>query len=172
MLTGQLADVAITLAGPASATPGSTIEYVRTIVNAGPSQADGVTLFLVTVRGGVTAVPGVCTTFPCALGSFAPGETRAVTSTVTIPPDYTGPVTFVIRQAVNTQSFDPALANNIAAVTTTIGDVGDVADLSITKTGPATAVPGGRVTYDDHGRQRRTRCRDRRPGRRSDAGWT
>ena len=100
-----------------------------------------------TVRGGVTAVPGVCTTFPCALGSFAPGETRAVTSSVTIPPDYTGPVTFVIMQGVNTQSFDPALANNIAAVTTTIGDVGDVADLSITKTGPATAVPGGRVTY-------------------------
>ena len=69
-----------------------------------------------------------------------------MTSTVTIPPDYTGPVTFVIRQAVNTQSFDPAPANNIAAVTTTIGESA-VADLSITKTGPATAVPGGRVTY-------------------------
>jgi uncharacterized repeat protein (TIGR01451 family) len=40
--------------------------------------------------------------------------------------------------------FDPRPENNAASVATTITHL---ADLSITKTGPTTAVPGGRVTY-------------------------
>ena len=91
-------------------------------------------------------MPSVCTSLPCALGSFAPGETRDVTSSVTIPPDYQGPVTLVVRQAVNTQSFDPVPANNSAVVTTTIGS-GSGADLSISKAGPATTNRGQQVTY-------------------------
>ena len=69
-----------------------------------------------------------------------------MTSSVTIPPDYQGPVTLVVRQAVNTQSFDPVPANNSAVVTTTIGS-GTGADLSISKAGPATTNRGQQVTY-------------------------
>ena len=39
----QRADVRITKAGPATATPGSTVVYTLTVVNDGPSIADTVT---------------------------------------------------------------------------------------------------------------------------------
>ena len=114
VLTGRLADVAITLVGPAFLAPGTSGDYLITIVNAGPSQADRVTLFLTTMPGRGDSVPGVCTTFPCALGSLAPGESREVTATLSPPADYAGPPTFDHASARRQRSFDP-LPNNIAS---------------------------------------------------------
>ncbi len=64
----------------------------------------------------------------------------------TLPPpaDYAGPPTVTVGSLAVSAPFDPRPENNAASVVTTITQV---ADLSITKTGPTTAVPGGRVTY-------------------------
>ena len=53
---------------------------------------------------------------------------------------------------VDTDSLPPGIvdinpSNNTASVTTMVVGVPQVADLSVTKTGPATANPGDTITY-------------------------
>jgi uncharacterized repeat protein (TIGR01451 family) len=50
----------------------------------------------------------------------------------------------IVQSLAVSAPFDPRPENNAASVVTTVTQL---ADLSITKTGPTTAVPGGRVTY-------------------------
>ncbi len=69
---------------------------------------------------------------------------REVIATLSPPADYAGPPTLIVRALAVSAPFDPLPVNNAATVVTTVTAL---ADLSITKTGPTTAVPGGRVTY-------------------------
>ena len=89
-------------------------------------------------------VRGACSSLPCAVGALAPGELREVIATLSPPADYAGPPTVIVRALAVSAPFDPRPENNAASVVTTVTQL---ADLSITKTGPTTAVPGGRVTY-------------------------
>jgi uncharacterized repeat protein (TIGR01451 family) len=89
-------------------------------------------------------VRGACSSLPCVLGELAPGEAREVIATLSPPADYGCPPTLTVQSLAVGTPFDPRPENNAASVVTTVTQL---ADLSITKTGPASAVSGGRVTY-------------------------
>ncbi len=164
----SLADVQVTQAGPSFLAPGTSggllhhDRQCRTIADPehDPDGADSARLLPVTVRG-------ACSSLPCALGALAPGELREVIATLSPPADYAGPPTVIVRALAVSAPFDPRPENNVASVVTTVTQL---ADLSITKTGPTTAVPGAASDLCGHGRQRRTLCRDRGHGGRSDSG--
>lgn len=133
--------------GPATVVAGQTITYTIAVINDGPSDATGVSVADPTPAGLVfQATSGDCTTaFPCALGTLVPGATRTITATYQVPPDYAAPDPIVNTATVSATSAESDLANNRADATTTLGP--PQADLLVTKSGPATVVPGNTVTY-------------------------
>ena len=140
-----LADVQVTQAGPSFLAPGTSGDYLIMIANVGPSRTASTALLMPTPSDFVpVTVRGACSSLPCALGELAPGEAREVIATLSPPADYAGPPTLIVRSLAMSAPFDPRPENNAASVVTTVTQL---ADLSITKTGPTTAVPGGRVTY-------------------------
>ena len=141
----SLADVQVTQAGPSFLAPGTSGDYLITIANVGPSRTASTALLMPTPLDFVpVTVRGACSSLPCALGELAPGELREVIATLSPPADYAGPPTVIVRALAVSAPFDPRPENNAASVVTTVTQL---ADLSITKTGPTTAVPGARVTY-------------------------
>ena len=140
-----LADVQVTQVGPSLLAPGTSGDYHITIANVGPSRTASTTLLMPAPSDSVPlTVRGACSSLPCVLGELAPGEARDVIATLSPPADYAGPPTLIVQALAMSAPFDPRPENNVASVATTITQL---ADLSITKTGPTTAVPGGRVTY-------------------------
>ena len=140
-----LADVQVTQAGPSFLAPGTSGDYLIMIANVGPSRTTSTTLMMPTPPGFLpVTVRGACSSLPCTVGALAPGESREVIATLSPPADYAGPPTVIVRSLAVSAPFDPRPENNAASVVTTVTQV---ADLSITKTGPTTAVPGQRVTY-------------------------
>ena len=141
----SLADAQVTQAGPSFLAPGTSGDYFIMIANAGPSQTQSTTLMVPTPPGfSPVTVRGACSSLPCTVGALAPGELREVIATLSPPADYAGPPTVTVQALAVSAPFDPLPGNNVASVVTTVTQL---ADLSITKTGPTTAVPGGRVTY-------------------------
>jgi large repetitive protein len=141
----EQADVQVTKTGPASAIRGNQVTYTITVTNAGPSTAAGVTLTDPTPPG-LVFISTSCGAFPCALGALAPGASASVTATYGIPPTYDGPDPIVNRATAMATTPDPALANNNGAWATELSP--NQADLSVTKTGPATVNAGGVASYD------------------------
>ena len=86
-----MADVTVAKDGPDRATPGTNAVFTITVTNDGPSVATNVVLADPTPPGLVfVSNSGACTTaFPCALGTLAPGATRTVTTTFSVPSTYT-----------------------------------------------------------------------------------
>ena len=141
----SLADAQVTMAGPSVLAPGTSADYFITIVNAGPSQTQSTTLMVPTPPGfGPAGVRGACSSLPCTVGALAPGDLREVIATLAPPAAYAGPPTVTVQAIAVSTPFDQLPGNNIASVETTIAQL---ADLSITKSGPTTAVPGQQVTY-------------------------
>ena len=141
----SLADVQVTLAGPSFLAPGTSADYLIGIANVGPSQTQSTTLMVPTPPGfSPVTVRGACSSLPCAVGVLAPGELREVVATLSPPANYAGPPTVTVQALAVSTPFDPRPENNVASVVTTVTQG---ADLSITKTGPTTAVPGTQVTY-------------------------
>ena len=139
-----VADVRITKTGPSAVTPGGTAAYTITITNAGPSATAGVTLNASTPIGLLLAgLTGACTAVPCTISGLAPGESRVIGLMFTVPAAYAGPNLIVVSTTIGSPS-DPNPANNTATVSTAVNAS---ADLSIAKTGPATALSGQTVTY-------------------------
>ena len=88
---------------------------------------------------------GDCTTaFPCALGTMPAGQTRTIVSTFLVPIAY-GAASIVNTASVTATVADGDSADNSASVTTAV--VPPSADLSIAKTGPASATPGTTFSY-------------------------
>ena len=115
------ADLSITKSGPAFSTAGSPIVYTITVTNNGPSDAAAVSV-TDPDPAGTTFVSnaGACTTaFPCSLGTITAGQSKTITSTFSTPPSFTAVTSFSAASA----------------------------DLSITKSGPASATNGSIVTY-------------------------
>ena len=117
---------------------------------------------------GPVAVRGACSSLPCTVGALAPGELREVIATLSPPADLCRSSDGDRASDRRKHSLRSTLpGNNTASVETTITQL---ADLSITKTGPTTAVPGQQVTYAVTVANAGPSDRDRGQGRRSDAG--
>src|SRR5205085_2686615 len=80
--------------------------------------------------------------YPCNLGTLTNGQTATITSTYSTSPNFSGNVTNTTTVSANEN--DPNNTNNTASATT---NVGAQSDLSINKTGPASANTGQNITY-------------------------
>jgi uncharacterized repeat protein (TIGR01451 family) len=142
---GPQADLKITKSGPASVNPGQNIVYTIVVTNLGPSDAPTTTVNDPTPVGiAFISNSGGCTTaFPCDLNTIPAGQSVTITSTYSVPSNYSGGSisnTASVSSAVN----DPIVTNNSATATT---NVGSAADVGITKTGPSSVSLGQNITY-------------------------
>lgn len=148
------ADVGVTLAGPAAAAPDSEIAYVATATNNGPSTARDVSAYFEDYPGTFVSIdapspwecngpnPGATSPAGCNLSELPAGATTTVTLVVHVDPDATDSISNGVTVSSLT---DPNTANDSASIDTVIGDA--AADLSVAKTGPATAAAGTDLTY-------------------------
>jgi len=143
----QRADVSIAKAGPATAAPGSQVSYTLTVQNAGPSAATNVVVTdtlppgatFVSASGGATPLGGVVT---WNVANLAATASQVFNLTVSTAPGAVGSIRNA--SAVWADQFDGVSANDSSSVTTSLVAS---ADLAITKTGPASALPGAQITY-------------------------
>ncbi|HSP34165.1 MAG TPA: hypothetical protein VLU46_07620 [Thermoanaerobaculia bacterium] len=140
------ADVKVIKSGPATAGSGSTINYSIDVTNLGPSYATGVSLDD-PAQPGLTFlgfVSGPCGSFPCPLGTMSNGQTISVVASYKVTAT-SGSVSNVAN--ITGTSTDPVSANNSSTATTTVTP-NLQADVSITKTAPATILPGSNVNFN------------------------
>jgi uncharacterized repeat protein (TIGR01451 family) len=137
------ADLSIVKTGPATAPAGNNVTYPITVHNAGPSDAQSVTTSD-TLPPGTTLVSLVQNTGPANGGTLPAGGTETFTLIVNVNANTASGATITNTANVTSTTTDPDLTNNASSVTTSISTL---ADLSIVKTGPATAVAGINVTY-------------------------
>ena len=147
MIAQTNADLAATIAGPASSLAGQPITYTATFTNNGASAASNAvaTVQLAAGLSGVTlsqgtydATTGVIT-FP-TVASAAPGT--ALSYTISYTPTATG--TYSASANYTSSTPDANTANNTASTTTTVTPS---ADLTVKLNAPTTAAIGGAVTY-------------------------
>src|SRR5439155_7007323 len=141
----------------------ANLPYTITVTNNGPDPAANVNWSdsLPTMPTGITFVslsqgsgPAFSCTTPavgsggtvnCSIASFASGASAAFTLTVHIPAATAFNGSQILNQLQLTSSTpDPDQSNNFPVATTTVQVS---ADVSITKTGPATAVAGTNISY-------------------------
>lgn len=149
-------DLAVTKSGPATVTAGNNITYTITVTNNGPSNAVSVamsdplplntTFVSVTQNSGPTfncnAPPvGANGTVTCATSLLVSGSTATFTLVARVNPGASGTV---VNAASVPQTNDPNTANNSSSTTATVTQS---SDLSVTKSGPPSAVAGSNVTY-------------------------
>ena len=144
-----LADLAITKTGPATVAAGGGVTYQLAVSNGGPSSATSVSVsdtlpagvsFVSASGGGWTCgeAAGVVT---CTRPSLTVGSAPTITVNVTAP---AAAGSLVNNATVSAATADPNLSNNTDQLITTVTAV---ADLSLTKTGPATIGAGGAIAY-------------------------
>jgi uncharacterized repeat protein (TIGR01451 family) len=142
---GAQADLSIVKTGPALTSPGQDIVYTVTVTNNGPSPATNTTVSDVTPVGiAFLSNSGACATqYPCNVGLLNAGQSAVITSTYTVPGNYSG-ATVVNTASVASDVNDPDTSDNSS---TTTASVAQDTDLSITKSGPVAVAPGQTVTY-------------------------
>jgi uncharacterized repeat protein (TIGR01451 family) len=151
-LTPQ-ADLALVKTGPGTLVPGQNAVYTVTATNLGPSSAvtaswndtlpPGTTFVSLASPGGwscTTPAVGAGGPVTCSIPSFDPPAPAVFTLTVKLDPGVPSGTAIANVAIVSSPTPDPNPANNAS---TTSGTAAASADLSISKTGPATAVPGG-----------------------------
>lgn len=147
------ADLAVTMAAPATVAPGAATTYTLTVADRGPDAAGNLTLTATlpatltapTITGSGCAV--VAGTLTCTRAALAGGATWTVTVSGTAPVDGADPVDgeqLIGNAAVVSSTADPDLTNNAGAATTTVVAS---ADLAVDVVGPADVVPGAAVGY-------------------------
>jgi uncharacterized repeat protein (TIGR01451 family) len=142
---GAQADLSVSKSGPATVSPGQNVVYTIVVTNNGPSPATS-TVVSDPTPGGLAfqSNSGACNVpFPCPLGTLNAGQSATITSTYTVPGNYSG-ATIVNSATVSSGVNDPNTADNTAAATT---NVIQQTDLSITKSGPSAASPGSTIVY-------------------------
>ena len=147
-------DLGVIKTGSQAAGPDTDVEYTITLTNGGPQDAENVSL--------TDTLPGTMTfvslAFPPALNCTTPaiGAGGTITCTATtlpvgttiltltghIPADTSSGTTFQNTASVTSDN-DPNGENNAATITTTVSSV----DISITKSGPASADAGTDVSF-------------------------
>lgn len=154
-LTTSAVDLSVTKSAPATAAAGSPLQYTISVANLGPDAAANVQLADILPPGttfvslnqntgpaGSCATPlaGSSGTVACGWAGLAVNATATFTLTVT-----PGDVAVVTNTAsISSDSFDTNASNDSSSASTTITPV---ADLGVTKSGPASATAGTNVTY-------------------------
>jgi uncharacterized repeat protein (TIGR01451 family) len=147
-----VAEVDLTKTTPATAHAGDTITYTLTATNSGPDAATDVLLSDPLDQGLVSrpVLPAGCvlqgSTVVCTAGTLAVGQVKTFTFTVTIAPGLaTGtPIDNCAQASSDTTILSPAPTP--ACAQTVIVPV-PAADVAISKTGPATVLPNGTISY-------------------------
>ncbi|MCW3042209.1 MAG: conserved repeat domain protein, partial [Actinobacteria bacterium] len=144
------ADLSITKTAPATASTNSPLAYTIVATNNGPGAATGVgvtdtlpsAVTFVSASSGCTNASGTVT---CTIGNLANGASSTITINVTTPAT---PATIMNTAVVGGNETDPNTANNTATASTTVtATTTPSADLSITKTAPATASTSSPLAY-------------------------
>jgi len=157
-LTVTTVDPAITKSGPPTATGGQTISYTIALVNNGSDTATNVH-WLDTLPPGTTfnalihnsgstfncQTPTVGTggTIDCFLVTFGGGATANYTLVLNIDPSFANGATLTNTAAVSSDS-DINQSNNSSSTSATVAGVTDV---SVTKSGPASANAGSNISW-------------------------
>ena len=149
------ADVSVTKNGPGVITRGNTISYTLVALNNGPQTASNVVVedpipAGLTFNQGASSVGCVQNgvNILCDNLSLASGQSRSYTVSFNVPPTYACNGTIQNAASVSTSTTDPNPANNQSqTISTTVQCPVDEADLSITKTGPATVNRGTTISY-------------------------
>ena len=153
-------NISITKTGPDTAHPGDDVTYTITVVNNGPDDATDVNMTddlpvgetLKVFNFGPGAPPATCNlvgAIICSIPGLASGQSITMFATVTISPAF-GAGTVLTNTAVarpGPGQLDLDLASNFSSSSLQI--LVPDADLSVTKSGPATAIAGdpANVTY-------------------------
>ncbi|MFC4820186.1 DUF6923 family protein [Dokdonella ginsengisoli] len=142
-----LADLLVTKSGPATVTPGDDVVYTIVVTNQGPSEATNVVVADATPAGLVfVSNAGACTTaYPCSIGTLANGASATITTTYSVPANYSGANPIVNTATVSSDTPDPDPTNNQGSAQTGVGPGN--ADLSIVKTGPAAVASNAAISY-------------------------
>jgi len=135
------ADLAVTLAGPASVDFGAAAIYTINVANNGQSPAPQVIVSdTIPAIGSTfvssTASQGVCsssgTTLTCNLGAMAAGSTAVITFTLDVSAQGTNQVSAQARDAAGNLLADPTPGDNTASLTTTINGTKTTTDIQVT----------------------------------------
>jgi len=139
------ADLVLTKSAPATAKVGDQFDYVMLVENKGPDGATDVELNDPLPTGLTFVSSDDCNSvMVCMLGSIASGDSRMVTVTVEVTEALAG-TTVVNTAVVNGAEFDPTPEDNTDTVSTVIGLL---ANLKVSKTGPAQAQAGSRIGWN------------------------
>ena len=142
-----LADLVVTkLASAAAVNAGDAVSYSVRVRNAGPSPATAVVVkdtlpangSFVTGSAGNASLANNVLTWP-AIPSLAAGDSAVYSLSVIAPAGGS----MRNAAAASTATAESSTANNTAAVVTTI----NAADMTVSKSGPASAAPGETITY-------------------------
>ncbi|MDP6575091.1 MAG: hypothetical protein QF755_01185 [Candidatus Peribacteraceae bacterium] len=149
------ADLTVTKSGPANVNQGSTVSYVLTAINLGPDTATNVVVSD-PIPAGLVFNAGLSdpacvqqgTDILCDNLNLANGASHAYTVVFDVPQTVACNSVVPNQASVSTSTTDPNSTNNQSSiVNTTVLCPVNQSDLSITKTGPATAQKGGTITY-------------------------
>jgi uncharacterized repeat protein (TIGR01451 family) len=151
---GASADLSIAKSGPATVLAGNTITYTLTAANGGPDPAQSVVVAdtLPAVLSGAQfcvgsgCTPGAAWTGSAGLGTIVSGGSTTVTVTATVPAGTADGTVLSNQATVSSDTADPVPANNTSATLATT--VHTSADLSIAKSGPASATAGASAGFD------------------------
>jgi uncharacterized repeat protein (TIGR01451 family) len=149
--TRKTADLAITKSAPASATPGTTFNYVLLVTNNGPNPSVGAVVTDTLPAGLVfqSASPGCVFVSPkvtCTLGTLVNGASTTLTIGVRVSSPFTGTLPIVNTASVATvNEVDPVSPNNSSSASTVLD--ASVADLALVKTAPSVVRPGALLVY-------------------------
>jgi uncharacterized repeat protein (TIGR01451 family) len=148
--------VGIQKTGPTAAVAGGNVAYQLTVINAGPDTALNVSLndplpgsmtfVSLTSPAGyacVTPAVGANGTVTCTIASLTQGNQGTFTLVGKVPPGTPSGTVFENVATVTTTTIDPSSENDVATIDTVVS----AADVSITMTGPSSAVAGGNGSY-------------------------
>ena len=160
--SAQSSDMFVTKNAPATANVGSNVTYTITVGNGGPDDAPNAS-FTDMLPGGATFVSYQQNTGPtftcgnlpnvgdpggtvsCSVATLTSGTTATFTIVVNVSAQAAG-TTLINSITVTSDNPDDTSENN-SSITGTSVPGGDLADVSIVKTGPGSAPPNSDVTY-------------------------
>jgi uncharacterized repeat protein (TIGR01451 family) len=152
-VTQPSADLKLAMSGPATVNAAAPLSYTINVSSLGPDPTSGVISVADTLPAGATSASGSGSGWTCGApsggvitctnpGPLTNGNTLPVLTMSMTAPAASGNVTN--SATVSNSVSDPNPANNTASVTT---NVGPQANLSITKSGPASVNAGQNIVY-------------------------
>ena len=154
VVTGQQADLQITKTGPASVNANGTVVYTIIVANNGPTAAASVVVrdqlpagvTFMSATGGATPDGTGLITF-ATIGSLANGASQSFTVSVTAPAN-SATLVNTARATATTPDTDATNNNGSTPSQQVSTTVVPQADVVVAKSGPATVVANGTITYN------------------------